>query len=163
MIELGVLRRILLLLLAFLLQTTWVQSLQILDIAPDLIVVVLVLIALVVAPMEAILMAFFVGLLQDAYQPQNLGLNALVNVLVVLAVALLRSGIVVDNLRVQVVFVIAAVLLHDLIYYLGYSGVPLVEVPYFWVRYALGRAAYSGVLGLALAYASLLRHRMIPA
>ena len=161
--SLGALRRILLLLLAFLLQTTWVQSLQILDIAPDLIVVTLVLIALVVDPMESILMALFVGLLQDAYLPQNLGLNALVNVLVVLAVGSMRSGIVVDNLRVQVVFVVAAVLLHDLIYYVGYGGVPLVEVPFFWLRYALGRAAYSGVLGMAIAYALLLRHRLIPA
>ena len=161
--SLGALRRILLLLLAFLLQTTWVQSLQILDIVPDLVVVTLVLIALVVDPIESILMAFFVGLLQDAYLPQNLGLNALVNVLVVLAVGLVRSGIVVDNLRVQVVFVVAAVLLHDLIYYVGYSGVPLAEVPFFWLRYALGRAAYSGVLGMAVAYALLLRHRLIPA
>ena len=85
------------------------------------------------------------------------------NVLVVLAVGLIRSGIVVDNLRVQVVFVVAAVLLHDLIYYVGYSDVPLVEVPFFWLRYALGRAAYSGVLGMAVAYALLLRHRLIPA
>ena len=161
--SLGALRRILLLLLAFLLQTTWVQSLQILDIVPDLVVVTLVLIALVVDPIESILLALFVGLLQDAYLPQNLGLNALVNVLVVLAVGVIRSGIVVDNLRVQVVFVVAAVLLHDLIYYVGYSGVPLVDVPFFWLRYALGRAAYSGVLGMALAYALLLRHRLIPA
>ena len=161
--SLGILRRILLLLFAFLLQTTWVQSLQILDIVPDLVVVTLVLTALVVDPIESILMALFVGLLQDAYLPQNLGLNALVNVLVVLAVGLARSGIVVDNLRVQVVFVVAAVLLHDLIYYIGYSGVPLVEVPFFWLRYALGRAAYSGVLGMVIAYALLLRHRLIPA
>ncbi len=161
--SLSALRRILLLLLAFLLQTTWVQSLQILDIVPDLVVVTLVLIALVVDPIESILLAFFVGLLQDSYLPQNLGLNALVNVLVVLAVGLIRSGIVVDNLRVQVVFVVAAVLLHDLIYYVGYSDFPLVEVPFFWLRYALGRAAYSGVLGMAVAYALLLRHRLIPA
>ena len=161
--SLGALRRILLLVLAFLLQTTWVQSLQILDIVPDLVVVTLVLIALVVDPIESILMALFVGLLQDAYLPQNLGLNALVNVLVVLTVRLMRSGIVVDNLRVQVVFVVAAVLLHDLIYYVGYSGVALVDVPFFWLRYALGRAAYSGLLGMAIAYALLLRHRLIPA
>jgi len=159
----GTLRRTLLLLLAFLLQTTWIQSLQILDIAPDLIVVTLVLIALVVDPVESILMALVVGLLQDTYLPQNLGLNAMVNVLVVLTVGLMRIGIVVDNLRVQVAFVVAAVLLHDLIYFVGYSGVPLAEVPFFWLRYAVGRAVYSALLGMAISYALLLRHRLVPA
>lgn len=159
----GTLRRTLLLLLAFLLQTTWIQSLQILDIAPDLIVVTLVLIALVVDPVESILMALVVGLLQDTYLPQNLGLNAMVNVLVVLTVGLMRTGIVVDNLRVQVAFVVAAVLLHDLIYFVGYSGVPLAEVPFFWLRYAVGRAVYSALLGMAISYALLRRHRLVPA
>jgi rod shape-determining protein MreD len=162
-LSVGTLRRTLLLLLAFLLQTTWIQSLRILDIAPDLVVVTLVLIALVVDPVESILMALFVGLLQDAYMPENLGLNALVNVLVVLTVGLMRSGIVVDNLGVQVAFVVAAVLLHDLIYFVGYSGVPLAEVPFFWLRYAVGRAVYSGVLALATAYALHQRHRSVPA
>ena len=159
----GVLRRVLLLLITFLLQTTWIQSLEILEITPDLVVVALVFIALVVDPVEAILLAFLLGLLQDAYMPANLGLNALANVLVVLVVGLLRSGIVVDNMRVQIAFVVLAVLVHDLIYFVGDSGIPLTDVPFFWLRYGIGRALYSGVLGIAISYAVVLRHRLMPA
>ena len=52
-------------------------------------------------------------------------------------------------------------LLHDLLYYAITDAISLVEVPYFWIRYGIGRAIYTGLLG-ALAYALLpLRQRLI--
>ena len=157
----GALRRILLLSLVFLLQTTWIQSLQIYGIIPNVVVLALVLLTLAADSTEAILLAFFIGLLQDAYLSENLGLNSLANVLVVMAVGLLRTSIVVDNVRVQVALVAAAVLMHDLIYFIGYSDIDIAEVPFFCFRYGVGSAIYTGFIALVVSYALLLRNRLL--
>ena len=161
MTELGALRRILLLFLIFLLQTTWIQSLQIYGIIPNVVVLALVLLTLAADSTEAILLAFFIGLLQDAYLPENLGLNSLANVLVVMAVGFLRTSIVEDNVRVQVALVAAAVLMHDLIYFIGYSDIDIAEVPFFCFRYGVGSAIYTGFIALVVSYALLLRNRLL--
>ena len=161
MIELGALRRILLLFLVFILQTTWIQSLQIYEIIPNAVVLALVLLALAADSAEVLLLAFFIGLFQDAYLPDNLGLNSLANVLVVMAVGLLRASIVVDNVRVRVAVVAAAVLMHDLIYFIGYSDIDIADVPFFCFRYGLGSAIYTGFIALVVSYALLLRNRLL--
>ena len=52
-------------------------------------------------------------------------------------------------------------LLHDLLYYAITNAISLIDVPYFWIRYGLGRAIYTGLLG-AFAYILLpLRQRFI--
>ena len=157
----GALRRILLLFLIFLLQTTWIQSLQIYGIIPNAVVLALVLLTLSADSAEALLLAFVIGLLQDAYLSENLGLNSFANVLVVMAVGLLRTSIVVDNVRVQVAVVAAAVLMHDLISFIGYSDIDITDVPFFCFRYGLGSAIYTGFIALVVSYALLLRNRLL--
>ncbi len=126
-----------------------------------MVVLALVLLTLAADSTEAILLAFFIGLLQDAYLSENLGLNSLANVLVVMAVGLLRTSIVVDNVRVQVALVAAAVLMHDLIYFIGYSDIDIAEVPFFCFRYGVGSAIYTGFIALVVSYALLLRNRLL--
>ena len=157
----GALRRILLLFLIFLLQTTWIQSLQIYGIIPNAVVLALVLLTLSADSAEALLLAFVIGLLQDAYLSENLGLNSFANVLVVMAVGLLRTSIVVDNVRVQVAVVAAAVLMHDLISFIGYNDIDIADVPFFCFRYGLGSAIYTGFIALVVSYALLLRNRLL--
>jgi len=156
-------RHILLLILAFILQTTWVHALEISAVKPDLILLVLVYIALRAGELEATLLGFCIGFLQDIYMPADLGLNALVNALVGFAVGYGRTGIVADSIQVQVALVFGAVLLHDLVYYLGSSVVSLVDVPFFWLRYGLGRAVYTGLLGALISGILLARRRLFPA
>lgn len=148
-------RHVLLLILAYLLQTTWAHLLEVAALKPDLVLLVLVQIALRSGPVEGALLGFGIGLLQDLQMPADLGLNALVKTAAGFAAGYCRTGITADSIQVQVGLMLGTVLVHDLVFYLGSSGVTWVEVPYFWCRYSLGRAAYTGLIG-ALVYAALL-------
>ena len=155
-------RHVLLLLVAFVLQTTWGYLFDILELRPDLILLALVYIALRVGPFEATLLGFGIGLLQDAYMPQNLGLNTLVKSVAGFGVGYGRTGIMADDLQVQTFLIFGVVLVHDLIYYLGFSGVGLAEAPLLWLRYGVGRALYTSLIGGGLAYVWGLRRRLLP-
>lgn len=157
-----VVRHVLLLLVVFVLQITWGYVFDVLDVRPDLILLALVYIALRVGPFEATILGFAVGLLQDAYMPQNLGLNALAKSLVGFGVGYGRTGIMADDIQVQTLLIFGVVLIHDLVYYLGYSGLALAEVPIFFLRYGVGRALYTSLIGFCLAYVWGLRRRLLP-
>ena len=154
-------RYILLLGLAFVLQTTWLDFISVSALKPDLILLIITIIALREGPILATLLGFSIGLLQDAYAPADFGLNALLKCTAGFAVGHGHSRVVSDNLQVQVALVFFTVLLHDLLYYAITDAISLPDVPYFWMRYGLGRAIYTGLLG-ALACALLpLRQRLI--
>ena len=154
-------RYTLLLGLAFVLQATWLDFVSVSALKPDLILLIITVIALREGPILATLLGFSIGLLQDTYAPADFGLNALLKCTAGFAVGHGRSRVVSDNIQVQVALVFFTVLLHDLLYYAITDAISLVEVPYFWIRYGIGRAIYTGLLG-ALAYALLpLRQRLI--
>jgi len=73
-----------------------------------------------------------------------------------------RAGLLAEAVQVQVGILMAAVLLHDLIYYAGSSGNSLGEVPHLMLRYSLGRALYTGAIGLVVAWLISLRRRLSP-
>jgi rod shape-determining protein MreD len=141
-----VFRHLLYLILATILQTTWVPSIEIFGLQPDLILLVVVLIAAKAGHVEGVIFGFCVGLFQDAYSPADLGLNALTKSIVGFAVGLGRGGVMIDTLHVRLLIVCGAVLVHDPIYYVGHSDISLAHVPYYWVRYGIGRAVYSALI-----------------
>ncbi|MGY8823418.1 MAG: rod shape-determining protein MreD [Candidatus Latescibacterota bacterium] len=155
-------RHTLLLLLSFVLQTTWVELMEISSLKPDLILLVLIYAALREGPLTATVLGFAVGFLQDIYMPTDLGLNALVKSAVGFTIGYGRSRIVGDNIQVQVILILGTVLVHDLVYYIGTSAISLVELPFFWLRYSLGRAIYTGLIGSIFSAASLVRRRILP-
>jgi rod shape-determining protein MreD len=155
-------RHIFLLLLAFVLQTTWIDFLEVFSLKPDLILLVLVYIALREGPLVAICMGFGVGFIQDVYHPADLGLNALSKSLIGFVVGYGRSRIVADNIQVQIGLLFGAVIFHDLIYYLGTSAIGVIDVPYFWFRYGLGRAIYTALLGTFFSAGLTLRRLIFP-
>ena len=61
----NVVRHILLLLLAFVLQTTWIEFMEVSSLKPDLILLVLIYAALREGPLTATALGFAVGFLQD--------------------------------------------------------------------------------------------------
>ena len=76
-------RNILLILLALLLQASWIDILAIRGIAPDIVIIILVFIAFTRGQIEATLLGFISGLLIDIYDPgTRLGVNALGNSLI---------------------------------------------------------------------------------
>ena len=62
-----------------------------------------------------------------------------------------RGRLMADTIQVQILIVACAVVIHDLIYFAGHSGVALSAVPYFLVRYSLGRALYTAILASLVA------------
>ena len=154
-------RHVLYLALAFVLQSTWIHHLQIAEILPDLVLMVVVFVALISGHLEATVLGFLAGLCQDAYSPPDLGLNALAKSLVGFGVGAVRDSLLADTVQVQVGVLAAAVLVHDLIYYVGVSSTSLEEVPYMVVRFSLGRALFTGAIGLIVAWVIRLRRRVI--
>ena len=154
---LRIVRHVLYLALACFLQTTWLHYLGIWSVEPDLILLTVVFIALASGHLEATALGFCVGLFQDTYSPADLGLNALTKSLLGFAVGLGRTRIMADTVQVQVLAVMAAVAVHDLVYFVGHGDVALTQVPYYLARYTVGRALYTGLVGAAVAALLALR------
>jgi rod shape-determining protein MreD len=152
-------RNALLLIVMYIVQTTWIQAVEVAGMAPDLVMLVLVCIALGGGAVEATIMGFGIGFLQDVNMPADLGLNALANSVVGFAVGYGRGRIEADSLPVQVALVVGAVATRDMLFFLGTSGTPLVAAPLLWLRYSIGRAFLSGVVAAAVAGALMNWHR----
>ncbi|MEW6751042.1 MAG: rod shape-determining protein MreD [Candidatus Latescibacterota bacterium] len=144
-------RNVLLLVAVFVLQTTWVQVVEVAGMAPDLVMLVLVAIALGRGVVEATLLGFGVGFLQDVHMPDDLGLNALANSLVGFGAGYCRTRVEADSLPVQVALVVGAVAARDLVFYVGSSAISLPAAPLLWLRYSVGRALYTGAVTALLA------------
>lgn len=159
---LALLRHLLLLALALVLQATWLPDLQIGGVFPDLVLLVVVFIALLRGHVEATFLGFAAGLCQDVYTPHDLGLNALTKAVTGFAVGISRGGFVADSVQVQLAVVVCAVLAHDLVYYAISGATALPQVPFFMVRFSLGRALYTAALGLLVAWSLRLRRELLP-
>jgi rod shape-determining protein MreD len=158
----NVVRHILLLILAFILQTTWIHTFEIVGLKPDLVILLLIYIALRAGSFEATLLGFAIGFIQDVDMPDNLGLNALANSIIGFAVGWIRLHVTGDNFLVQIALIFGAVLLHDLIYCIGDSAINWSEAPFFWLRYSPGRGLYTGLIGAVLSAILILRQRLLP-
>ena len=140
-------RNILLILLALILQASWIDSLAIRGIAPDIVIIILVFIAFTRGQIEATLLGFISGLLIDIYDPgTRLGVNALGNSLIGFFVGYSREGIAAEALRAQAVVLFLATLLHDTIFFL------VALQPTKILSVGLGTGLYTAVLGTALSF-----------
>lgn len=151
-------RHILLLALAFILQTTWVDSLKVWSIKPDLLIVTLSFIALRRGPVVGAYMGLGVGILQDIYLPADLGLNALAKALIGAGFGYSYARMVADSIQVQTALVFGAVICHDLIYYVGAGA----DLP-FEVSSILGRAVYTGLVSAVFFAGVAVKRHLFPA
>ena len=78
----GIVRNILLIALALLLQTSWVHKIAIFGILPDLILLALVYIGISGGQVEGTTFGFTSGFLLDVYDPEAMGINTLTNSIV---------------------------------------------------------------------------------
>ncbi len=153
-------RHVLLLALALLVETTGLQAIEIAALRPDLVLLALLHIGLRAGPVEGTLLGLGIGFLQDAQAPADLGLNALIKTVVGFSAGYCRTGIAVDSLWVQLALTAVVVLVHDLCFYAGSSGIALADVPFFWLRHSIGRALYTCLAGVLVYAALLLRSRL---
>ena len=146
------LRMVLIFGVALVLQSTLVRLVAIESIQPDLILLALFFVALMEGSYPATIAGFCVGLVQDLYAPQTLGLNALSKSLIGFALGFCHRGVFVEGLIPRSLILFAAVLLHDLVYFIislwpdigaGLGRVAVVGFP---------TALYTAILGYVIFY-----------
>ena len=150
-------RHILLLALAFILQTTWVDFLKVWSIKPDLLIITLSFIALRSGPIVGAYMGLGVGIFQDIYLPADLGVNALAKSLIGAGFGYSHARMVADSIQVQAALVFGAVICHDLIYYVGTGA----NLP-FEVSSILGRAVYTGLVSAVFFAGVAVKRHLFP-
>lgn len=143
-------RNMLLIVLALFVQTSWVEAVAIFGIKPDVVVLTLVFIGIHGGQIEATLLGFFSGFLLDIYNPEWMGANALANSLVGFTAGYSRIGVVAEDLQVQAAILFFASLLHDFIYFAIYSFSDPLNIGVLMMRYSLGMAVYTSVLGIVI-------------
>ena len=151
-------RYILLLALAFILQTTWVDSIKIGSVKPDLLIVALSFVALRSGPVVGAYIGLGLGIFQDLYMPADLGVNALAKSLIGAVFGYSHTHMVSDSIQVQAALIFGAVIFNDLIYYVGTSA----DVP-FEVVSILGRAVYTGLISAVFLTGLLIKRYVFPA
>lgn len=147
---LRILRNLLLIALALLIQTSLAFKMSVFGVTPDLVLLVLVYIGISGGQVDGVIFGFLAGFLQDTYAPDHLGINALAKTVVGFVVGYGRGGIVAESYMVQSSIVFGAVLLHDLVYFICYTGRDLPSIVFMLLRYGVGAAFYTTVLSIFL-------------
>jgi rod shape-determining protein MreD len=146
-----IVRDLLLIALALLIQTSWAHSVRILGIGPDIVIIVLVYLGISGGQIEGTLYGFASGFLLDVYSPDTMGINALANSVVGFSVGQFRTGVSAEDFRVQALILFLAVLLHDLIYFLFANVLSNPDAIFgLIVRFGIGTAFYTAVVGVGI-------------
>lgn len=145
-----IIRNLLLILLALLLQTTWMDKIAVAGIKPDGVLLVLVYIGITRGQIEGTIFGFISGFLLDVYDPGTMGVNSLCNSLVGFLVGYSRVGVVTEDFRAQALLFFGATLFHDLIYFALYSFPRMQGFFHLLIGTGLGTALYTGIAGLCL-------------
>lgn len=147
---LRILRNLLLIALALLIQASLAARASIFGVTPDLVLLVLVYIGISGGRVDGVVFGFLAGLLQDTYAPGHMGTNALAKSIVGFVVGYGRGGVEAESYLVQGSIVFGAVLLHDLVYFICYSGRDLPGIFFMLLRYGVGAAFYTTILSIFL-------------
>ena len=146
----AILLKVLLIVLALLLQGAWGHMMAIYGVKPDVVLLVLVYIAFSGGQIQGTLFGFGSGLLLGVYDPPAMGVNALTNSLIGFGVGYSRVGVVAEDLRVHALLLFLAGLLHDTVYYALYAmSTPSAILPMV-ARYGIGSAVYTACVGTAM-------------
>jgi rod shape-determining protein MreD len=141
------------LLVVLILQATVVHRIAIAGVRPDLLVAFVVYFGWMRGPIPGVVGGFSVGLIQDLDAPGPLGLNALAKTVVGFLVAKAGFRVHRSNLGVRFFFFLFAMLVHDLIYFLIYTGGDLSAFLRQFLFVAVPSALYTAVLVLFLLWA----------
>jgi|GEM_PF-1730493 rod shape-determining protein MreD len=124
---------------------------EILGVRPDLLLIVLIYLSLAEGRKWGSVSGFAIGFVQDLYQaPDQLGLNALIKVLVGFFLGSLKGRIYLKGLSERWAIVFAVCFAHDLLYYLIYFSFRFPPFLSTMIRFALPGAIYSATVGSLL-------------
>ncbi len=128
------------------LHTTVLERLSIGGVRPDLLLAIVVYLSLIRGPVVGIAAGFIVGLLQDAQSHHELGINALSKALAGYAASYTWEGLDKESVYTQVIVVFGAGVLHNIVFFLLYSGSQLTAAPGLLLRIGIPSALYTAVV-----------------
>jgi len=143
----------LILLAAFVLQTTIVPHLKVYGVQPDLILVVVVIYAFNQGPVAGSVAGFFGGLLEDLVLIRGVGLNVLCKTIVGYLGGLVERALFADNVFLIMIAIFVATILNQIIY--GALIYLLGERVLFWPTFlglVLPSALYNALLAPIVYY-----------
>lgn len=157
-----VLRYILWAALVLILQSTLLKLVAVRQIQPDLVVLVLFYVALLEGSFGATIAGFCIGLVQDVYAPETLGLNALCKSLVGFGLGYCQRGVFMESLVARALILFVAVLAHDILYFLIFSWPEVGRGLVLLVRFGLPTALYTALVGYLIFYLIRRKERTQP-
>jgi rod shape-determining protein MreD len=139
----------------FILQTSFVPSLSVLGVKPDLLMIVLFFFSIRYGVMAGVFVGFFMGLAQDLYTPAILGQNALTKTIIGACIGLFNEKVMRTDPFVKTIILFVMFIVHDSVFMLVLlmknTNHFFVMVPDLFLK-TIPRALYSAVIA-ALFYA----------
>ncbi|MDH3214901.1 MAG: rod shape-determining protein MreD [Candidatus Krumholzibacteria bacterium] len=120
------------------------------DIAPDFILLLVAYFAIQRKPQRAAVAGFVIGLGQDLFNPELLGLNALTKSLVGYGFGLVGSKAEQDHPLLLMALLGVAAVAHDFVYLLFFSGLHLGKFIILWTTVSIPSALYTALTGLVV-------------
>ena len=149
-ITMKVLRNILLVMIALLVQSTLFGRFDIYGVRPDLALLVLLFIANTTGPVGNIWYGFLIGLLQDVYSPEYLGFNTLTMSITGFFLGFVREQFTVEKGAVRLLVTFIVCLAHDALYLMIYTHFDFSLLFNLYLRLSLPGALYTSVIFFVL-------------
>jgi rod shape-determining protein MreD len=143
------LRTVLAAFVVFVLQVTVVSEVSIAGAAPDLVIVLLILLIADRDPVAAVVIGFLLGFLQDLGNASLLGMNALAKSIVAYGAARVGGGFCPENVIFRAFLIVVASLVNDVVVLIVTTRFDVIEIIVSFFRYSILSALYGGLVGLA--------------
>lgn len=134
------------------LNTTVFDRISVWGAKPDLLLAIVVYLSLSKGPVVGTVAGFLLGVLQDAQSHHGLGLNAASKAVIGYAASHTWEGLDKESTYTQMAVILVAGLLHNLIFFVLYSGPNVDMIPGLMLKVGLTGALYTALAApLALA------------
>ncbi len=144
----SVVRNILLIALALLLQSTVGLRIAIMGVRPDLAFLMLLLIAERSTTVQAVCYGFFIGFLQDIYSPEYLGYNSFAMSLAGYLLGEMKERFAVEHTAVKITAILVTLLVHDVVYLAFNTSFAFGPALNVFIRQSLPGAVYTALAGV---------------
>jgi rod shape-determining protein MreD len=134
----------------FILQVTVVDDISSGLIAPDLIVVLLVVLVLEKNPVAAVAIGFCLGFLQDLGNASLLGMNALIKSILAYSISRYGGSFLPERTVYKAILILLAFLAGDFIQLCIVTSFNIADVVNSFFRYSFLSGIYTAVLGVAI-------------
>jgi rod shape-determining protein MreD len=133
-----------------LLQTLVAPRVAIGEIAPDFMLLLVAYFAINRKPEHSAIAGFLIGLLQDLFNPELLGLNALTKSLVGYGMGVVGSKAEPDNVLLLATLLATAALVNDFVYLLFFTGLHLGKFFILLTTVSIPSAIYTALAGIVV-------------